>query len=74
MSFQALESVVEGEGDPQQKLRRLLELFIKAVTEPASSSWAVRVLTSELRSPTPYFHTLRRKAIESKKSAAGLSD
>nr|PZN81160.1 MAG: DUF1956 domain-containing protein [Pseudomonadota bacterium] len=68
VSLQALASAVEGEGDPQQKLRRLLELFINAVTEPASSSWAVRVLTREILSPTPYFHTLRRKAIEPKKS------
>ncbi len=58
VSLQALASAVEGEGDPQQKLRRLLELFINAVTEPASSSWAVRVLTREILSPTPYFHTL----------------
>jgi len=68
VSFQALASAVEGESDPTEKLRRLIELILKAATGPDSSSWAVRVLTREILSPSPYNQALRRKEIEPKKS------
>jgi AcrR family transcriptional regulator len=68
VSFHDMASVVEGEGDPAEKLRRLIELIVRAATGPVSSSWAVRVLTREILSPSPYIQALRRKEIEPKKS------
>ncbi|MBA1155804.1 TetR/AcrR family transcriptional regulator [Microvirga mediterraneensis] len=67
VSYQALAAVMAGDADPRQKLRGLIELIIRTVTGPASSSWAVRVLTREVLAPSPYINALRQKEIEPKK-------
>ena len=60
VSLQALASVVEADEDPRQRFRRVVELIVGAVTSP-ESSWAVRVLTREILSPTPHSHALRQE-------------
>lgn len=68
MSYQALADIVAGDVDPKHKLRELIEFVVSAFRGPASSSWAVRVISREFLSPSPYIHVLRQKEIEPKKS------
>lgn len=70
MSYRVLAATLADDADPRQKLRGLIELIIKTLTGPTSSSWAVRVLTREVLAPSPYIDALRQKEIEPKKSLA----
>lgn len=67
LAYDVLASVAKGEGDPQDKLRRLLGIVVKAVMAPEGSSWPLRVLSREILAPSAMFETLRQRELMPKK-------
>jgi TetR/AcrR family transcriptional regulator, regulator of cefoperazone and chloramphenicol sensitivity len=66
LSYQAVSEAVAGQTDPEAKLRALLELIVRTLTGPASSSWMLRVLSREFLSPSPAMDALRRRELPRK--------
>lgn len=79
LSYQAVSDAVAGKTDPEARLRAFLDLVVRRLTGPASSSWMLRVLSREFLSPSPAMDALRQKEIPRKAQivkgiVAGLMD
>ena len=58
---EALAAAVAGETDPKLKLAAFIGVLVRVVAGPASSTWAARLLSREILSPTAIFDRLRNK-------------
>jgi AcrR family transcriptional regulator len=56
-----LAAAVERETDPKAKLTAFIGLLVRALSGPASSTWAVRLMSREMISPTAIFDEMRNK-------------
>lgn len=73
VAYDVLAAIAKGEGRPEDKLRRLLGVVVKAIMGPGGSSWALRVLSREILAPSAMFHVLReRELLPKKQLLAGL--
>jgi AcrR family transcriptional regulator len=63
VTLDAISAAVAGEIDAEAKLAAVVELFVRAVTGPASASWVIRVMGREFVSPSPILEDLRQKEI-----------
>src|SRR5262249_14064971 len=59
--FAAASAAVARNAGPPAKLEAILELLVRALTGPAGSSWALRVLVREIAAPSPALDVLREK-------------
>jgi len=57
VSLDAMSAALLGQPDAAAKLRAVLELFVRAVTGPAASTWVMRVFSREMVSPSPQLRT-----------------
>lgn len=67
LTYDRLVALAEGPGEPEEKLKILIGLIARTITGPTSSSWALRVLSREILSPTSAFAVLLKKEILPKK-------
>jgi TetR/AcrR family transcriptional regulator, regulator of cefoperazone and chloramphenicol sensitivity len=58
---EALAAGVAQETDPKQKLTIFIGMLATRMTGPASSTWAARLISREMISPTPIFDEIRNK-------------
>ncbi|MBX6316585.1 MAG: CerR family C-terminal domain-containing protein, partial [Isosphaeraceae bacterium] len=58
VTFDALQAAVAGKADARSKLEAFLQLFVEALTGPASLSWVLRVIGREVVAPSPAFDAL----------------
>ena len=63
---EALAVAVERETDPKAKLTAFIGLLVRVVSGPASSTWAVRLLSRELISPSAIFDEMRHKEMQAR--------
>jgi TetR/AcrR family transcriptional regulator, regulator of cefoperazone and chloramphenicol sensitivity len=63
---EALAAAVERETDSQAKLTAFIGLLVRAVSGPASSTWAVRLLSREMISPSAIFDEMRNKEMRAR--------
>ena len=63
VTLDALSAAVAGQADAETKLAAVIELFIRALTGPASASWVIRVMGDEFVSPSAILEDLRQKEI-----------
>lgn len=63
VTLEALAAAVAGQTAAEAKLASVIELFVRAVTGPASASWVIRVMGREFVSPSPILEDLRQKEI-----------
>jgi AcrR family transcriptional regulator len=61
-----LAAAVERETDSQAKLTAFIGLLVRAVTGPTSSTWAVRLLSREMISPSAIFDEMRNKEMRAR--------
>lgn len=71
-SLEELASLAEGVLTPREKLRQLLQAAAATIVEPAEKTWALRVLTRELLSPSTAFQILNERAILPKRMAINV--
>ena len=58
---EALAAGVANETDPKKKLTIFIGMLASRMTGPASSTWAARLISREMLSPTPIFDEIRNK-------------
>ena len=58
---EALAAGVADETDPRKKLTIFIGMLASRMTGPASSTWAARLISREILSPTPIFDEIRNK-------------
>jgi TetR/AcrR family transcriptional regulator, regulator of cefoperazone and chloramphenicol sensitivity len=63
VTLDAISAAVAGKANAKAKLRAVIELFVRALTGPASSSWVLRVMGREFVAPSPILDDLRQKEI-----------
>lgn len=63
-----LAAVVAQESDPKAKLTAFIGLLMQRLSGPVSSSWAVRLLSREIVSPSVIFDEIRMKEMQARKS------
>jgi TetR/AcrR family transcriptional regulator, regulator of cefoperazone and chloramphenicol sensitivity len=63
---EALAAAVDRETDPQAKLTAFIGLLVRALSGPASSTWAVRLLSREVISPSAIFDEVRNKEMRAR--------
>jgi AcrR family transcriptional regulator len=63
---EALAAAVEGETDPKAKLTAFIGLLVRALSAPASSTWAARLISREVISPTAMFDAMRNKEMRAR--------
>ncbi|HEY2146863.1 MAG TPA: TetR family transcriptional regulator, partial [Pirellulales bacterium] len=63
VTLDALSAAVAGQADAETKLAAVIELFIRALTGPASASWVIRVMGREFVSPSAILEDLRQQEI-----------
>lgn len=63
VTLDAISAAVAAKTNAKAKLRAVIELFIRALTGPASSSWVLRVMGREFVAPSPILDNLRQKEI-----------
>lgn len=68
VAYDVLAAVAKGEGEPQDKLRRLIGIVITAVMSPERASWPLRVLSREVLAPSAMFEVLRQRELLPKKN------
>ncbi len=56
--YDRLAAAVSGESEPREKLRKVIELMVRTVASSDTSSWALRVLSREVLTPSPTFQVL----------------
>lgn len=61
VTVEALTAAVAGKAGATAKLETFIELLVRALTGPASSSWVLRVLAREIIAPAPALDSLREK-------------
>ncbi len=70
IAYEFLKQVSEAPGEPREKLDILVEGMVRAVLDPASSTWPLRVLGREILTPSPAFPSLLAKEVLPKKQLA----
>jgi TetR/AcrR family transcriptional regulator, regulator of cefoperazone and chloramphenicol sensitivity len=63
---EALAGAVAQESDPKAKLTAFIGLLVRVLSGPASSTWAVRLLSREMISPTAIFDEVRNKEMRAR--------
>src|SRR5262245_41172153 len=63
VTLDALSAAVADKADARSKLEAILDLFVRTLTGPASSSWVLRVVGREMVAPSPSLDELREKEI-----------
>jgi AcrR family transcriptional regulator len=63
---EALAAAVERETDPKAKLAAFIGLLVRALSGPASSRWAARLISREMISPTAIFDAMRHKEMRAR--------
>jgi len=58
---EALSAAVERETDPKARLTAFIGLLVRALSGPASSTWAARLVSREIISPSAIFDKMRNK-------------
>ena len=58
---EALAAGVANEADPRKKLEIFIAMLASRMAGPASTTWAARLISRELLSPTPIFDEIRNK-------------
>jgi AcrR family transcriptional regulator len=66
VSYEALTAIVHQDGAPDAKLRNVMELVVRTFANP-ESSWAFRVLSREILSPSPFIEALKERQLQPKK-------
>jgi AcrR family transcriptional regulator len=61
VTLDTLSAAVASQGDAKAKLQAVIELFVRTLTGPASSSWVLRVIGREVVAPSPALDALREK-------------
>src|SRR5947209_7760049 len=59
VTLDAISAAVAAKTNAKAKLRAVIELFVRALTGPASSSWVLRVMGREFVAPSPILDNLR---------------
>ncbi|HMF68380.1 MAG TPA: CerR family C-terminal domain-containing protein [Phyllobacterium sp.] len=67
LTYDKLVALAEGPGEPIEKLKILIGLIARTITGQESSSWALRVLSREILSPSSVFPVLVKQEILPKK-------
>ncbi|UXN60719.1 CerR family C-terminal domain-containing protein [Phyllobacterium zundukense] len=67
LTYDKLLALAESPGEPTEKLKILIGLIARRITGPESSSWALRVLSREILSPSSVFPVLVKREILPKK-------
>jgi AcrR family transcriptional regulator len=62
-SVDAISAAVTGKSDPKAKLEAVLNVVVRALTGPLSSSWVLRVLGREIVAPSPSMLETKEKVI-----------
>ena len=68
VAYDVLAAVAKGDGEPEDKLRRLIGIVIAAVMSPDRASWPLRVLSREVLAPSAMFEMLRERELLPKKN------
>ena len=63
---EALGAAVASETDPKAKLGAFIGLLVRVLSSPAAFSWAVRLLSRELISPSAIFDEFRNKEMRAR--------
>jgi AcrR family transcriptional regulator len=71
-SMEELAAIAQGTLTPKEKLRQLLMVAAATIVEPAEKTWALRILTRELLSPSSAFQILNERAILPKRVAVNV--
>jgi AcrR family transcriptional regulator len=61
VSVEALTAAIADKEDAKAKLEAVIGLFVRALTRPERSSWALRVMARELVAPSPTLEAHREK-------------
>lgn len=67
LTYDKLLALAESPGEPIEKLKSLIGMIARRITGPESSSWALRVLSREILSPSSVFPVLVKREIIPKK-------
>ena len=67
LTYDKLVALAATPGEPTEKLKSLIGLIARRITGPESSSWALRVLSREILSPSSAFPVLVKQEILPKK-------
>ena len=68
VSYEALTAIATTPDiDPQGKLRAFFELVVGALATPMPASWAFRVISREILSPSPHIEALKERQLQPKK-------
>jgi TetR/AcrR family transcriptional regulator, regulator of cefoperazone and chloramphenicol sensitivity len=63
---EALAAAVAEETDPKAKLVAFIGLLVRVLSEPVSSTWAARLMSREIISPTAIFDEVRNKEMRAR--------
>jgi AcrR family transcriptional regulator len=63
---EALAAVVAGETDPKAQLTAFIGLMVRVLSGPASSTWAARLISREMVSPSVIFDEIRNKEMRAR--------
>jgi AcrR family transcriptional regulator len=63
---EALAAAVARESDPRAKLTAFIRLLVEVLSGPASSNWALRLLSRELLNPNAIFDEMRHKEMRAR--------
>ena len=61
VTFDVLSAAVAGKADAQAKLQAVIELLVRTLTGPTTSSWVLRVIGREVVAPSPALDALREE-------------
>jgi len=70
MDLEVLKNLAQAPGEPAEKLNLFLDGTVRAILEPTSSSWALRVLGREMLDPSQALQTLLDQEVLPKKQIA----
>ena len=63
---EALATAVAQQTDPKAKLAAFIGLFVRVLSGPVTSTWAVRLMSREMISPTAIFDEMRNKEMRAR--------
>ncbi len=73
LTYDQLLALADGPGEPRAKLERIIGMVARIIIGPTSSSWALRVLSREILSPSAAFPVLlEREVLPKKRLVAGI--
>lgn len=64
---EALAAAVARHTDPKERLTAFIGLMVQRLSGPTASSWAARLISREMVSPTPIFDEIRSKEMRARK-------